>query len=146
MSVGPHVFKDPVILAKRFLAKLSSGDGDDAVLGYYDLWKHNYNKGEVLMSLLTEEEMISHQILTRIMFNLKAEKISIRPDWSKISSAINVSEEGDMAAERISQGEIDLEDVSVMERAKHFVHTLKTSTLPYTFQNRIDIIDPLMFE
>jgi hypothetical protein len=98
------------------------------------------------MSLLTEEEMVSHQILTRIMFNLKAEKIYTRPDWSKISSSINVSEEGDMAAEHISEGKIDLDDLSVSERAKNFVHSLKTSTLPYTFNNEIELVDPLMFE
>jgi len=147
MSVGVHVFKDPVILTKRFLAKISSGQGEDAILGYYDLWKWNYNKGEVLMSLLTEDEMTAHQIMTRVMFNLKAEEIYVRPDWTKISSAQLVSEEADQAAEYLSSDTIDLTDIAVEERsANGFVHTIKSVTLPFNISSGLDMSNPLFFE
>jgi len=76
--------KDPVILLKRFLGKLSQGAGEDAVLGYAHLWAMNYRLGDKLYEVFDEAEMEAHQLLTRIMFNLKREGIKTRPDWSKL--------------------------------------------------------------
>jgi hypothetical protein len=75
------LFKDPVILLKRFLGRISSGRAEEAVLGYYHLWAFNYNKKDLLVELLDEDELEAHSIMTRIMFNLRKEGIRTRPDW-----------------------------------------------------------------
>lgn len=74
--------KDPIILTKRFLGRLSRGEGETAVLGYSYLWAFNYRKAEMLSSIFDEDEMTAHQIMTRVMFNLKKEKVYTKPDWS----------------------------------------------------------------
>jgi hypothetical protein len=77
-----RLFKDPVILLKRFLGKLSAGKGDDAALGYFHLWAFNYRQSEYLFDCFDEDELKAHAILTRIMMNLKREGIRVHPDWS----------------------------------------------------------------
>jgi len=79
------VYKDPILLLKRFLVKISSGKGELSALGYWDLWVTNYLKRESIFTVMTQEEQQAHQILTRIMFNLKKHGIRISPDWSKLS-------------------------------------------------------------
>jgi hypothetical protein len=76
------LFKDPIILLKRFIGKISMGAGEDAVKGYAYLWVFNYLKKEHLMECLDEDELEAHQIMTRMMFNLKKEGLTTRPDWS----------------------------------------------------------------
>jgi len=76
--------KDPIILLKRFLIKISQGKAEDAVLGYFDLWSMNYALGDVLYDVFDEDEMEAHSLLTRIMFNLRKEGLQTRPDWTKV--------------------------------------------------------------
>jgi len=73
--------KDPIILLKRFLVKLASGDGENAALGYAHLWAMNYRLKDKLFEIFDEDEMAAHQILTRIMFNLKKEHVKTRINW-----------------------------------------------------------------
>jgi len=61
--------------------KLGEGKGQDAVDGYFHLWAFNYTKGDVLAEVLDEEELEAHQILTRIMFNLRKEGLTPHVDW-----------------------------------------------------------------
>lgn len=76
--------KDPVILLKRFLGKLSMGAGEDAVLGYAHLWSMNYLLAERLSDIFTEEELTAHQLLTRIMMNLRKEGLKTKVDWEHL--------------------------------------------------------------
>jgi hypothetical protein len=79
--------KDPVILLKRFMSKISQGAGEDAVKGYFDLWRINYVAGEELLEVFDEEDFQAHQIMTRMMFNLKKEGLKTQPDWSRLRIA-----------------------------------------------------------
>jgi hypothetical protein len=67
------LFKNPSLLLQRFLNKVASGKGQEAVLGYADMWRRNFDLKELLTEVLTEDEMDSHTIMTRIMFNLRKE-------------------------------------------------------------------------
>jgi len=80
-----ELFKDPVILLKRFLGKLSFGEGNDAVLGYFILWRFNYLKRDKLVEAFDETELEAHALMTRVMFNLKKEGVKIKPDYSTLS-------------------------------------------------------------
>jgi len=75
------LFKDPIILLKRFLARLSRGEATQIIDGYFHLWAFNYAKGEKLQ-YLDEDELEAHQIMTRIMFNLRKEGVKAHLDWS----------------------------------------------------------------
>jgi hypothetical protein len=80
--------KDPIILLKRFLGKISMGSAEDAVLGYADLWSMNYRHGDLLFDVLDEDEMDAHQIMTHIMFNLKKKGIKRRPVWDSLGISL----------------------------------------------------------
>lgn len=86
LSRGPYVFKDPIMLLKRFFGRLESGRAEDAALGYFDLWAWNYNQGEILMQCMTPAEIEAHQIMTRIMFNPKKEGIKRKFDYTKLQA------------------------------------------------------------
>jgi hypothetical protein len=72
------LYKNPILLLKRFLVKLASGRGEESVLGYAEMWKRNYDLKEQLFDVFTEEEMEAHAIMTRIFFNLKKEGLRTR--------------------------------------------------------------------
>jgi len=78
------LFKNPIILLKRFLVKLASGRGEEAVLGYGEMWLRNYKLRELLPGLMTSEELRAHSIMTRIFFNLKKEGLKTRLSWSDL--------------------------------------------------------------
>jgi len=103
LSIGQHTFKDPIILLRRMLGRLNAGSGQDAALGYFDLWKWNYNQGEVLASCFDEPEMEAHAILTRIMFNLRKEGIHVKPDWSQLRGDGLATEEQVGIAEYVAE-------------------------------------------
>jgi len=63
--------KDPIILLRRLLAKISIGDHKNCALGYYQLWAENYKKKDLLYDIFDEWEMEAHAILTRIFMNMK---------------------------------------------------------------------------
>jgi len=77
-----RLFKDPIILLKRFMGKVAMGKAEEAVLGYSLLWSFNYNQGDSLVECLDEEELTAQQLLNRQMFNLKKYGIRTKPDWS----------------------------------------------------------------
>jgi len=79
------LLKDPIILLKRFLVKIARGQAEEAVLGYAHLWAMNYRLGDQLFDLLDEEELQAHQLMTSMMFNLKKEGISTRPNWDNLN-------------------------------------------------------------
>jgi hypothetical protein len=72
------LYKNPILLLKRFLVKLASGRGEESVLGYAEMWKRNYDLRDKLYEIFTEDEMEAHAILTRIFFNLKKEGLKTR--------------------------------------------------------------------
>jgi len=76
------VFKNPIILLKRFLVKLAAGRGEEAVLGYGEMWKRNYDLKELLVTLMTPSELEAHSIMTRIFFNLRKEGLKTRLKWA----------------------------------------------------------------
>jgi hypothetical protein len=60
---------------------LAAGKGEDAVLGYGDIFLHNYALKERLYDALSEEEMEAHSILTRIFMNLRKEGLKTKLKW-----------------------------------------------------------------
>jgi len=60
------------------------GAGEDAVLGYAHLWSMNYLLAERLSDIFTEEELTAHQLLTRIMMNLRKEGLKTKVDWEHL--------------------------------------------------------------
>jgi hypothetical protein len=84
--------KDPVILLKRFLGKISMGAAEDAVHGYAILWALNYGLGDRVYDIFNEHELEAHQIMNRIMFNLGKEGLSTRPVWENLNIRGDVSE------------------------------------------------------
>jgi len=77
------LFKNPQLLLARFVNKVASGRGQESVLGYAEMFKRNYDLKELLVDLLTEEEMDAHNIMTRIMFNLRREGLKAPKSWEK---------------------------------------------------------------
>jgi len=77
------LFRNPIILLKRFMVRVAAGKGEDAVLGYGDAWAHNYALSEKLVGAMREDELEAHAIMTRIFMNLKREGLKTRMDWSK---------------------------------------------------------------
>lgn len=92
--------KDPIILLTRFLGKLSRGEGADAAQGYFALWSMNFKLRDRLYELFDEDEMDAHQIMTRIMFNLKDEGIKINADWKSLSVSGDIDQHS--YAERVT--------------------------------------------
>nr|AQM32763.1 replicase [Agaricus bisporus virus 6] len=76
-----ELFKDPILLLKRFLVKLTTGDGENSVDGYLLLWLLNYKKAEKLADCFDPDELEAHQLLTRIMFNLSKYGLKSRVKW-----------------------------------------------------------------
>jgi len=112
--------KDPIILLKRFLGKISSGQAEDAVLGYFMLWAFNYNQKDALYDIFDEEELQAQAIMNRIMFNLKKKGIKTKPDWSLIT---NSRIDGDMHEVQdsfdIFMG-VDSQIIDAIENSAHF--------------------------
>jgi hypothetical protein len=77
------LYKNPIILLKRFLVRLATGRGEEAVLGYFDIFAQNYAKKEELIVVMTEPELEAHNILTRIFMNLRKEGLKLHVDWNK---------------------------------------------------------------
>jgi len=144
ITKGGHVFKDPIILLKRLLIKLATGQGDLAALGYYDLWAWNYNKGELLFSCFTEEEMAAHQITTRIMFNLKKEGVHVKPDFSKISSGVYVNENAETIVEQFDLGVLDYSLVEDVGLTSVTYANMAKVTIPFNIVGQIDFTQMAM--
>lgn len=70
-TVKGITFKDPILLFKRLLGKLSMGDVDNIALGYLDQLVLAYSKGDEMYSVMNETELEHHSAVTHIMFNLK---------------------------------------------------------------------------
>jgi hypothetical protein len=68
--------KDPVILLRRLLCKMSIGDLENCAKGYFDLWAWNYSQGDRLNDVLSGEEIEAHSITTRIFMNASKNGIS----------------------------------------------------------------------
>jgi len=64
-------FKDPIVLYRRFMAKLEMGKVDDIALGYFTLFSGNYLEGERLISVLNPLEQECHAAMTRTLMNLR---------------------------------------------------------------------------
>jgi len=80
------LFKDPIILLKRFLVKLAMGDAENAAAGYFHLWAFNYIQRDKLVEVFDEDELEAHQLLTHLFFNLRKEcDVRLHPDWSILS-------------------------------------------------------------
>jgi len=92
-----QLFKDPIILCKRFLKKIANGEGEIAIDGYFHLWAFNYAKTDLIAELLDEDEVAAHQIMTRIMFNLRKEGIKTHVDWSLLKIDGEVKDENNAA-------------------------------------------------
>jgi len=65
------VIKDPLILYTNFMKMVEMGKVEEAVVGYAPGFATVYNTREVLYSILNEEQMMAHSVLTRIYFNLR---------------------------------------------------------------------------
>jgi hypothetical protein len=77
------LFKNPIILLKRFMSRLATGKGEDAVLGYGEAWRRNYDLREKLIGVMSEQELAAHNVMTRIFMNLKHEGLKTRLSWDK---------------------------------------------------------------
>jgi hypothetical protein len=65
------VYKDPILLFKRLMGKLSMGDVDNVALGYLDLAAQNYALGDIIYDVMSPDELAHHSAFMHVMFNLK---------------------------------------------------------------------------
>jgi len=79
------------------LKKIANGEGEIAIDGYFHLWAFNYAKTDLIAELLDEDEVAAHQIMTRIMFNLRKEGIKTHVDWSLLKIDGEVKDENNAA-------------------------------------------------
>lgn len=75
------LYRNPILLLKRFLVRIAAGKGEEAVLGYGEAFRRNYVLREKLIDAMNEEELEAHNILTRIFMNLKKEGLKTKLNW-----------------------------------------------------------------
>jgi hypothetical protein len=76
--------KDPIILLKRLLVRISRGELKEIMLGYFDLWAQNYSQKDDLYRIFDEDEMRAHSCMTRIMFNMRKEGFHQNLPWDRL--------------------------------------------------------------
>jgi hypothetical protein len=135
------VYKDPVLLLLRFLVKISSGKGEISALGYWDLWVSNYLKREDIFCVMSQEEQQAHQLLTRIMFNLRHNGIRIKPDWSKLSA---VGEEDSVSESRWDSQQMVIDYATTGQMHWEPVTPEKVQSLQESFPS--GGVNPYLFE
>jgi len=78
------LYKDPILLYKRLRGQLSRGKVDDIALGYFELFTNNYVLGDLIYTVMTEEQLQYVNATNYIMFNLKKFGYHGKLDWSKV--------------------------------------------------------------
>ncbi len=82
------VFKDPIVLYMRLMAKLEMGDVDNVVLSYLDMFMSDYDQSEALVTVLNDVEMEHYSALKYIFFNLRKYGYKGKIDWSRYDHSV----------------------------------------------------------